>query len=27
MQRAHIGDQKLPMWNDIWTAAYQAIDD
>jgi CubicO group peptidase (beta-lactamase class C family) len=27
MQRAHMGDQKLPMWNDFWTAAYQAIDD
>jgi CubicO group peptidase (beta-lactamase class C family) len=27
MQRAHLGDQKLPMWNDLWTAVYQAIDD
>jgi len=27
MQRAHMGDQKRPMWNDFWTAAYQAIDD
>jgi CubicO group peptidase (beta-lactamase class C family) len=27
LQRAHMGDQKRPMWNDIWTAVYQAIDD
>ncbi len=27
MQRAHAGDQRLPMWFDIWTAVYQAIDD
>jgi CubicO group peptidase (beta-lactamase class C family) len=27
MQRAHMGDQTLPMWYDIWTAVYQAIDD
>ena len=27
MQRAHMGDQTLPMWNDFWTTAYQAIDD
>jgi CubicO group peptidase (beta-lactamase class C family) len=27
MQRAHMGDQKLPMWHDLWTAVYQAIDD
>ncbi len=27
MQRAHMGDQKRPMWNDFWTTAYQAIDD
>jgi CubicO group peptidase (beta-lactamase class C family) len=27
MQRAHMGDQRLPMWNDIWTTIYQAIDD
>ncbi|MFU8872931.1 serine hydrolase domain-containing protein [Micromonospora sp. SL4-19] len=27
MQRAHAGDQSLPMWNDFWTAVYQAIDD
>lgn len=27
MQRAHAGDQSLPMWHDIWTAVYQAIDD
>jgi CubicO group peptidase (beta-lactamase class C family) len=26
MQRAHAGDQRLPMWSDLWTAAYQAID-
>jgi CubicO group peptidase (beta-lactamase class C family) len=25
MQRAHAGDQRLPMWQDIWTAVYQAI--
>ena len=24
---AHAGDQTLPMWSDIWTAIYQAIDD
>jgi hypothetical protein len=23
---AHKGDQTLLMWNDFWTAAYQAID-
>ena len=27
MQRAHAGDQRLPMWLDIWTSIYQAIDD
>lgn len=27
MQRAHAGDQRLPMWRDLWTAVYQAIDD
>ncbi|OZV80882.1 serine hydrolase [Micromonospora echinospora] len=27
MQRAHAGDQTLPMWLDLWTAVYQAIDD
>lgn len=27
MQRAHAGDQTLPMWHDLWTAVYQAIDD
>jgi hypothetical protein len=27
MQRAHAGDQRLPMWFDIWTAVYQSIDD
>jgi CubicO group peptidase (beta-lactamase class C family) len=27
MQRAHMGDQQLPMWSDLWTAVYQAIDD
>lgn len=26
MQRAHAGDQRLPMWPDLWTAVYQAID-
>lgn len=27
MQRAHAGDQQHPMWADLWTAAYQAIND
>lgn len=27
MQRAHMGDQTLPMWNDLWTTVYQAIED
>jgi len=27
MQRAHAGDQRLPMWNDFWATVYQAIDD
>lgn len=27
MQRAHAGDQTLPVWLDFWTAVYQAIDD
>jgi CubicO group peptidase (beta-lactamase class C family) len=26
MQRAHAGDQRLPMWHDFWTTVYQAID-
>jgi CubicO group peptidase (beta-lactamase class C family) len=26
MQRAHMGDPALPMWSDLWTATYQAID-
>lgn len=26
MQRAHTGDQRLPMWHDLWTAVYQAIE-
>lgn len=26
-QRGHAGDQRLPMWNDLWAAVYQAIDD
>lgn len=26
MQRAHAGDQRLPMWSDFWTSVYQAID-
>jgi CubicO group peptidase (beta-lactamase class C family) len=26
-QRAFMGDQQLPLWRDIWTAVYQAIDD
>jgi CubicO group peptidase (beta-lactamase class C family) len=26
MQRAHAGDQRLPMWLDLWSAVYQAID-
>jgi CubicO group peptidase (beta-lactamase class C family) len=26
-QRAHAGDQRRPMWKDLWTAVYQAIDD
>lgn len=25
MQRAHAGDQRLPMWSDLWTSVYQAI--
>jgi CubicO group peptidase (beta-lactamase class C family) len=27
LQRAHAGDQRLPMWKDLWTSVYQAIDD
>ena len=27
MQRAHAGDQTLPMWHDFWTAVYQSIGD
>jgi CubicO group peptidase (beta-lactamase class C family) len=27
MQRAHMGNQQLPMWSDLWAAVYQAIDD
>ncbi|RAO29700.1 uncharacterized protein PSN13_04898 [Micromonospora saelicesensis] len=27
MQRAHAGDQRLPMWHDFWTTVYHAIDD
>ncbi|GAA1337551.1 serine hydrolase domain-containing protein [Actinocatenispora thailandica] len=27
LQRAHLGDQRLRMWNDFWTTVYQAIDD
>lgn len=27
MQRGHSGDQRLPMWHDLWTATYHAIDD
>ncbi|WP_447002081.1 serine hydrolase domain-containing protein [Saccharothrix isguenensis] len=27
MQRGHSGDQRLPIWHDIWAAVYQAIDD
>jgi len=27
MQRAHAGDQRLPLWHDLWTTVYQAIDD
>ncbi|MGN6577334.1 MAG: serine hydrolase domain-containing protein [Nocardioides sp.] len=27
MQRAHAGDQRQPMWRELWTAAYDAIDD
>lgn len=27
MQRAHLGDQTLPLWTDLWTAAYQSLAD
>ncbi|MFI5909914.1 serine hydrolase domain-containing protein [Dactylosporangium sp. NPDC051541] len=27
LQRAHAGDQRQPLWHDLWTAVYQAIDD
>ena len=26
MQKAHAGDQRLPLWSDFWTTIYQAID-
>lgn len=26
MQRAHLGDQTLPLWDELWTAVYRAID-
>ncbi|WP_207782645.1 serine hydrolase [Phytoactinopolyspora limicola] len=26
MQRSHAGDQRLPMWADLWAAVYQAVD-
>ena len=26
IQRAHLGDPSLPMWDDLWAAVYQAID-
>lgn len=26
MQRGHSGDQRLPIWHDLWTATYHAID-
>jgi CubicO group peptidase (beta-lactamase class C family) len=27
LQRAEMGDQSLPMWSDVWTTIYQALDD
>ena len=27
MQKAHAGDQRLPLWSDLWTTIYQAVDD
>ncbi|GAA3453244.1 serine hydrolase domain-containing protein [Dactylosporangium matsuzakiense] len=27
LQRAHAGDQRRPLWHDLWTAVYQAVDD
>lgn len=27
LQRAHLGDQRLPLWQDLWTSVYQALDD
>ncbi|CAM3243000.1 serine hydrolase domain-containing protein [Stackebrandtia soli] len=27
LQRAHAGNQQLPMWHDFWTAVHQAVDD
>lgn len=27
LQRAHLGDQRLPMWSDLWTSVYQALGD
>jgi hypothetical protein len=27
MQRAHAGDQRQPMWRELWSAAYDAIGD
>jgi CubicO group peptidase (beta-lactamase class C family) len=27
MQRGHAGDQRLPVWQDLWPAVYQAIED
>lgn len=27
MQRAHAGDQRMPMWDDLWATVYRAIDD
>ena len=26
MQRAHSGDQRLPLWSGLWAAAYDATD-
>ena len=26
VQKAHAGDQRLPLWSDFWTTIYQAID-
>ncbi|TQM85329.1 CubicO group peptidase (beta-lactamase class C family) [Saccharothrix saharensis] len=27
MQRGHAGDQRLPVWQELWPAVYQAIED